>query len=214
MSIPRILIPENPVAIDLVFGQIQTAVAAEFTWLDHAFGKSQLLATKQNKKEYKYPAVHYKNNKYLDMLPSKEYGNTCWFIVDDPQDIEEYVPRKQLKLKANFSIVFWFNLNEIYPDSIYRDLELIKSQLYNFINNNIFYSNARVKLKNVSEGFSNIYKEYSTKEIEQQYLMQPYAALRFQGDMEIIGSCPGYVPDTPSGSLQFHIASNSQYIFH
>ena len=195
MSVPRILIPDNPVAIDKVFSEIQVALANEYSWLTHVFGKSQLLVSKRNKKEYKYPAVHYKDTKYLDMLPSKKYGNTCWFIVDDLEDILDYVPRKQSKLKSNFSIVFWVNLNEIYSGSSYRELETLKAELYNFLNHKIFYQGARVKFDKVAENFTNIYKEYSTKEIDQQYLMQPYVALRFQGNVEIVGDCTNQISE-------------------
>lgn len=188
MTLPRVLIPENPVGIDRFCGVVQEKLGSIYPWLNHLFGKSQILVNKKNK-EYKYPAIHYKNGTYLDMLPDKCYGNFCFFIIDDPQKVIDFIPHQLSKIETDFSIVFWMNLKSIYPLSQYRELEQVKIDILRTLNTKMKFQQGRLAITSIAERFDKVYSEYSIREVNQQVLMHPYAALRFNGTMTINEVC-------------------------
>ena len=194
-KIPRILIPTDPVGIDRACGTIQTKLGERFEWLNHVFGKSQLLVKQKGSSkfrygtDYQYPAVHFKDRTYLDMLPDQKYGNFSFFIIEDPQEIEDFIPHHLAKIHVRYSIVFWFNLETIQTSKKTRELEKVKMDILRVLNTEMRFQNARLTVESIAERAASIYKEYSIKEVDQQFLMQPYAALRFSGKMTINELC-------------------------
>ena len=185
MSLPQVLKPQDPVLFDLVIGEMQDILAAELAWLNHAFGKSQKLVKTQDKKTYAYPGifVHGDKHKYIDVLPTKEYGNFCFFIVSDQQEID-FNKNRFNSLKAEISAVFWFDLSTV-STSTDRRIEAVKEEILEVLTRKLFLKSGRFTFTQIVEDAKNIYKEYSIEEINTQFLMQPYCGLRFKGELLI-----------------------------
>ena len=53
----------------------------------------------------------------------------------------------------------------------------------------LFLTFGRLSVTEIMEDAKNIYKEYSLKEVESRYFMQPYAGFRFEGNLLFNESC-------------------------
>lgn len=181
MNIPKIPVPENPVLLDKVIVPIQELLADKLDWLDYSFGRSQRLVTTNQKTNFFYPAVHIGKGTYISTMPDQHLGNFSFFVIEDPQIFNKSLGTITVK----FALVFWFNLDKIFPQSNDRNTEAIKDQILNTLTSK-FQKPGRITLTKVMEQAENIYKGFSLKEVETQYLMQPFAGLRFEGELIVI----------------------------
>lgn len=180
IKIPAVPKPENPAFMDIVVVQIQDILKANIPWLDHSFGRSQKLIDKDTKKSY--PAVHIGYEKYINVFPDQELGNFSFMIFNDPQTIDSSM-KPYIKVNQKFSIVFWFDLDKIFVDQKDRSLEEIKLQILTVLNTKMLLNKGSIKMSEIKKDANNIYKEYDVKEVESQFLMHPFAGLRFDGVM-------------------------------
>lgn len=178
MKYPKTPKPNNPVGIDQVITHIQDELINKIGWLDYAFGRVQRLVTVRDKKEYYYPGVYIGRDEYLNVLPGQGLGNRAFFSVDDPATIDKYMSYSYNTIKSPVSIIFWYDLSSIYRNTKERNTEEIKHQIMRVLTNMVMPDGARIELTKIYEQAENIYKGYSLKEIDTQYLMQPYAGLR------------------------------------
>lgn len=173
--------PENPAFMDVVVVQIQDILKANIPWLDHSFGRSQKLIDKDTKKVY--PAVHIGYEKYINVFPDQELGNFSFLIFEDPQTIDSTL-KPYIKVSQKFSIVFWFDLSKIFVNQKDRSLEAIKLQILTVLNAKMLLNKGSIKMSEIKKDAKNIYKEYSVNELDSQFLMHPFAGLRFDGVMD------------------------------
>lgn len=186
---PTIPQPANPALLDKAFAAINTKMLVKLDWLTNAFGKAQKLTRLNDKKrEVKYPAVYTGTGKeYASMLPHEGYGNFSFWDVQKDYEIE-WVDNQQQIIEVDFGLVFWMNLNTVLEASELRNLESIKEEVIAFFTA-MRVPSTRIQLTGVTEQQDKIYQGYSTKEVESQYLMHPYAGLRFNGTIRYERLC-------------------------
>jgi len=189
MNIPAVPKPDVPAFIDKVVVQIQTVLKAKLPWLNYSFGRAQKMVTLKNNQNYFYPGVHIGRGTYINVFPDQELGNYSFLIVEDPQSVD-FRPNTQNNVRVKYSIIFWFNLNKIFPGVQDRNTEALKEQIVGVITRELRLHTGRIDLRQIFEQPENIYKGYSLKEIDSQYMMQPYGGMRFEGEMLFMeGGC-------------------------
>ena len=181
-NLPRSPKPENPVMIDRILAYIQDELINRIGWLNYAFGRAQRLVTQREHKAYYYPGVYIGANEYLNVLPGQGLGNRTFFVVDDPHTIEFY-PRQYNVIRSPISLVCWYSLLDIYPDSKERNTEDVKRQILRVLTDITMPVASRLDLAKIYEQAENIFRGYSLQEIDTQYLMQPYAGIRIDGTL-------------------------------
>lgn len=180
--------PENPVMIDRVLACIQDALINNVWWLDHAFGRAQRLVTKKDGRDYYYPAVYIGKEDYLNVLPEQVLGNRTYFTIDDPQQVE-FNPRRYNAIRSPFSLVLWYDLRSIFKTSKERNTEEIKSQIMRVLSGVVLPSGSRIEITRIYEQAENIFKGFSLKEVDTQFLMYPFAGLRIEGTLTYREDC-------------------------
>lgn len=189
MNIAKVPKAKNPVLIDSVIAEIQDQLKANLEWLDYSFGRSQKLVTLKEKQNYFYPGVHIGSGTYLNVLPDQQLGNYSFFVLDDPQRVQ-FAPNTANNIKVNFSMIFWFNLNKVYPGLKDRNTEAIKAEILAFVTRKMFLKTGRITIEKIYENPENVYKGFSLKEVDSQYMMQPYGGIRFEGQLIFMeGGC-------------------------
>lgn len=183
MSLQQVIKPQDPVLFDLVIGEMQDILASELSWLTHAFGKSQKLVKHREKNQYVYPGIHVGKNQYIDMFPTTEYGNYCFFSLEEPQTVE-FNKNRFNTLKATACLIFWMDLSKI-SNSQDRRLENVKQEILTVLTRKMFIKSGRFTFNRIYEEAKEIYNGYSIQEIENQFLMQPYCGLKFTGELII-----------------------------
>ena len=196
MSIVNAPIIPNSVMVDRVIGEIQTGLAANLPWLDAAFGRAQRLVKNINGKRWITPNVYCGGldgkgpNDYLEVSPDSQIGNFSFFVMDDPETLAWY-HGQQAEIKAPFALIFWFDLRRVYDSDTNRNTEYLKAQILRILNGRGGWhlGNGRITINKCYEQAQNIYRGFSIDEMDNQFLMHPYAGFRFEGILEFDEIC-------------------------
>lgn len=179
---------ENPKLLDRTIGDMQDGFVENLPWLNKAFGKAQRLVKIINEKKYFSPNV-YVEGKYIGVSPDSKIGNFCFFYVDDPQQIDVENYGTSGTIEANVSIIFWFDLRTIFNDANNRNTEEVKEQILKLLNGGMQINSGRFTVNTIYENAENIYKGFTLDEVDNQFLMHPYAGFKFQGKMKVFENC-------------------------
>lgn len=196
----------NAVMLDRVMAEIQDGLVQELPWLDVAFGRSQKLTKVIENKRYVIPNVYcggwngHGYNDYIEVTPDSKIGNYSFFDIEDPQTLVGEVWGRDLK--APFSLIFWFDLRTIYHQNDNRNIEKVKADILKVLNGRTSWHLpiGRITINKIYEKAENVYRGYTlyTRELNKglsipeennQYMMHPYCALRFEGTMEVPELC-------------------------
>ena len=195
MNIPSVPVPDHPYMADKAIAEMQQQLKDKLCWLNYSFGICQKLVKEKNEREFYYPAVYVGQREYLDVFPQDDLGNFCFFQIDDRTDIT-WRHLRGTQLKVPISIIFWFDLSRIYPREDYRHTERIKGEILNALTS-IILSNGSVSFSRIHEKAEDVYSEYSIREVDTQFFMQPYGGMRFEGELIYNLDCSGYNPICP-----------------
>lgn len=158
---------DNPIA------EINQLLKAKLPWLQNAFGRANKLVKKLNDKDFFYPGVYNGNSEYLNVMPGEYNGNFSFFYITGYQKIETFRP--WTKIAGNVSLIFFVNLDTIFPDNDIRHTEELKDEIIRALKTN----KSKLELVEITENPEEVYKEFSFREIDYQYQMHPYFCIRF-----------------------------------
>lgn len=186
---------QNPVMLDRIIGEIQTGLVENIPWLDVAFGRSQRLTKMMNGKRIITPNVYcggwngHGPNDYLEVSPDSKIGNFAFFEIEDPQTIDAGPWAREIK--APFGLIVWFDLTRVYNVADNRNTEKLKADILRLLNGRAGWhlSDGRIAINKIYERCENIYRGYTLTEIDNQFLMHPFAGFRFDGLLEFAELC-------------------------
>jgi hypothetical protein len=188
MSLEAVPKPENPEFLDIIIVQIQDTLKEKLSWLNYSFGRCQKMAKTVDNKQHFFPAVHIGFGEYRSVFPDESLGNFSFVSISDPQEIK-FVPKTFNDATFTYSLVFWLNLNKIFAGEKDRNAEAIKAQILSILTRQTYLTSGRITVDRIYEEAENIYKGYSIKEIETQFLTQPFVGFRFEGKMTLVEKC-------------------------
>ena len=187
------IIPVGPVMLDKIIGEIQTGLVENLSWLDAAFGRCQRITKMVQGKRIVVPNVYsggkFGPNDYLEISPDSKIGNFSFFEIEDPQTID--AGPWDRNVKAPFALIVWFDLTRVYGVADNRNTEYLKAQILRVLAGRAGWhlSHGRIVLNRIYERAENIYRGYTLSEIDNQYLMHPFAGFRFEGTLEFEELC-------------------------
>ena len=195
MSTVNAPVIQNPVMLDKIIGEIQTGLAENITWLDAVFGRAQRLAKMVNGKRILTPNVYcggwngHGPNDYIEVSPDSKIGNFSFFEIEDPQTINAGPWAREIK--APFGLIVWFDLTRVYETADNRNTEKLKAEILHVLNGRAGWhlTGGRIVINKIYERAENIYRGYTLSEIDNQFLMHPYAGFRFDGLLEFEELC-------------------------
>lgn len=193
------IIPD-PVMLDAVIGHIQQGLVENISWLDAAFGRAQRLVKMQGGKRIVTPNVYcggwngHGPNDYIEVSPDSKIGNFAFFEIDDPQTIDAGPWAREVK--APFGLIVWFDLTRVYDTDLNRNTEKLKAEILHVLNGRTGWHlpSGRITINRIYERAENIYRGYTLSEIDNQYLMHPFAGFRFDGVLMYDELCIEPVP--------------------
>lgn len=187
------IIPVAPVMLDKIIGEIQTGLVENLSWLDAAFGRCQRITKMVQGKRIVVPNVYsggkFGPNDYLEVSPDSKIGNFSFFEIEDPQTIDAGMWDRNIR--APFALIVWFDLTRVYNEADNRNTEYLKAQILRVLNGRAGWhlTHGRIVLNRIYERAENIYRGYTLSEIDNQYLMHPFAGFRFEGTLEFEELC-------------------------
>lgn len=195
MGTNNVPIIPNAVMLDRVLAGIQERLAEGLPWLDAAFGRAQRLTKQMNGRRIVTPNVYcggwngHGPNDYIEVSPDAHIGNFSFFVVDDPQTID--VGPWDRTITTPFALVVWFDLRRVYGEENNRNTEYIKAQILRLLGGRGggILPHGRLTVARIYEQNENIYRGFSLSEIDNQYLMHPFAGMRFEGELQYDELC-------------------------
>ena len=188
MAIARIYKkPTRAYLFDRVIQSMQDALGS-ISWLDHIFGSSERLVKMKDGMRYYTPNVYYGKENYIQLLPDNtELGNYCFFVLEEPQTVS--VPMGiQNRLRAPFSLVVWVDMRQVGATYDDRNTEQLKEEVLKTIRRG-WIKQGSVTIEKIYEKAENVFQGYSLDEVDNQYLMAPYAGFRLMGELQIDEEC-------------------------
>ena len=186
---------QNPIMLDRVIGNIQNGLVDNIPWLDAAFGRSQRLTKMMNGKRIVTPNVYcggwrgHGPDDYIEVSPDSKIGNFSFFEIEDPQTIDATTWIRQIT--APFGLIVWFDLKRVYNQYDNRNTEFLKAQILRVLHGRGGWHlpDGRMVINRIYERAENIYRGYTLSEIDNQFLMHPFAGFRFDGILEFDELC-------------------------
>lgn len=181
--IERTPIRQNPALLDVAIQEIQVALADNLQWLDHVFGRAERLAKVINGKKYYTPNIYVGGNEYRLVTPDDRVGSYAFFTVDEPQEME-WQRGNNTKITAPFSVIVWVDMRKVSPDDT-RNTEAVKRQVLQVLNGGFLMRHGHYTVTRIWERAENVFTGFTMDEVDNQFLMQPFAGFRFQGVLTI-----------------------------
>lgn len=186
-KIERIPIRENPKLFDITISELQKGLADNLQWLDHSFGKAERLVKTINGKRYYSPNIYIGKNEYELIAPDSNFGNYSFFVLEEPQNVDWYAG-DTTEIESPFSLIVWVDMRTI-DDIDERNTEAVKQQVLRALNGGILIRTGTVRINKIYERAENVFNGFTLDEIDNQFLMHPYAGFRFSGKIKINDEC-------------------------
>jgi len=176
----------DPTLADAVIAKIQEGLKSSLSWLDFAFGRAERIVKKTNGRNLYLPAIYSgdtsRPNEYLELSPDALIGNFSFFWMLDPQ---KFVPVSRVSgvYKDPFALIFWFDLRKVYNSSSNRNVFALEDQVMKALSGEILIPNGAIHVEKIYHLAENIYREFSLDEVDNQFLMHPYAGFRLEGEL-------------------------------
>lgn len=186
--------PTELVEIDLHVHDLMQTLDLNLDWVTHAYGRAyRNVKLKDNKVVY-MPEVYrgkYNNQpSYASVNPDND-KSAMFFIVVGPEILPEFERGEKTHLaRHDVGIVFWCNLEKINTNLLNTEIftqQLIKD-VRTVFDKKMFKKGYQIKPSRVTREFSQVYREFSLKEIE-NYNMVPYQCFRFDCVLEYYTDC-------------------------
>ena len=157
------------------------------SWLNHIFGRSERLVQEQDGRKVYTPNVYRGKNEYISLLPDNTtLGNYCFFVLDEPQTIGAPMGI-QNRLRAPFSLIVWVDMRKVENNDA-RNTEYVKEEILKTIRR-AWVKHGAVEIGKVYQLAENVFQGYSLDEVDNQFLMQPFAGLRITGELIVDEEC-------------------------
>lgn len=188
MAIARIYKkPTRAYLFDRVIQSLQDALGS-ISWLNHIFGRSERLVKMKDGMRYYTPNVYYGKENYIQLLPDNtELGNYCFFVLEEPQTVSVQMGI-QNRVRAPFSLIVWVDMRQVGATYDDRNTEQLKEEVLKTIRRGWIKQGA-VTIEKIYEKAENVFQGYSLDEVDNQYLMAPYAGFRLTGELQIDEEC-------------------------
>lgn len=184
--------PQNPTFTDSALIEINEFLLEKISWLNSAFGKAEKLIRKNEKQLIYYPGVFAGNNEtmkndYQNVLPNDQIGNFSFWTFEDPSKVNSYTGGLH-SIEINGSLIFWFDLRNIFPTDPGRNIEQVKQTILETLVSGMF-KKSRFTVDEITERAENVYKGFTISEINSQFAMHPFGCLKFSGKLIVKPFC-------------------------
>jgi hypothetical protein len=120
-------------------------------------------------------------------VPSADLGNYTFFVLMDSArydvDTEVYV--------QPYALIVWYDMRRCFTTNgaNRRDTENLKKDIIDTLTVSTAVKNGNITVNRVIENPKSVYKEFTFDTQQNQALVQPYGAIRFEGEFIMMKLC-------------------------
>ena len=168
----------NPEMADAIIAEVQQGLKENIPWLDVAFGRAERIVKQIEGRTLYLPAIYTGDglnpNEYIELSPDSQIGNFSFFWMLDPQRLS-WMPKIPGVVKAPFALIFWFDLRRVYKVKDNRNIMSLEAEVLRVLNGKFKITSGSLSINRIYHLAENIYREFTLTEIDNQFLMHPYA---------------------------------------
>lgn len=190
MAAKNLPIHTTPYLFDKVIEELAQDMKDNLAWLDASYGRAERLVKTIDGKRIYTPNVYKGGDQYELLLPDDRLGCFSFFVLHEPQEVLNRM-QMEVRLKAPFSLIVWVDMRRVertmqMPDE--RNSEYIKEQVLSVISR-ARLSKGSVAVTKIYERAEHVFEGFSLDEVQNQFLMSPFAGFRFYGEMIVTNDC-------------------------
>lgn len=175
---------------DKVINDLRPKLTSGLKWLDVAYGRAERLVKTIDGRRIYTPNAYVGNGQYDLLLPDDRRGNYSFFVLQEPQELVTRM-QTEIRIKAPFSLIVWCDLRRVervmnLADQ--RNTEYIKEQVLGVLAT-AFPQHGSITVAKIYERAENVFDGYTMDEVQNQFLMSPFAGFRFYGEMIVTNDC-------------------------
>lgn len=180
----------NNYLFDKVINELATALKAGLPWLDKSYGRAERLVKEIDGRRIYTPNIYLGNDQYDVILPDDRRGCYSFFVLHEPQELMNRM-QTEIRVRAPFSLIVWVDLRKVekvmrLPDK--RNTEQVKEQVLGVIGT-AFPKHGAVSVTKIYERAENVFDGFTMDEVQNQFLMSPFAGFRFTGELIVTNDC-------------------------
>lgn len=188
MELERVIKRGTPHLFDKPIGHLQDALADNIQWLEHIFGRCERLIKVINGRRYFTPNWYMGNDEYLLLTPDQDFGCYAFFVVDEPERVQ-WAAGLRSTLSAPFSLIVWADMRLADYGGDTRDTEGAKQEILQTLNGRAWVRDGSFVITRIYEHAENVFRGFTLDEVDNQFLMSPFAGWRFEGELTIKNDC-------------------------
>ena len=175
----------NPVLADVAIEAAKTALKT-LSWVDQAFGRAWPIAMDRGNTKLTEPCIYTKGNSYETVVPSADLGNYTFFVLMDSARYEEELD----VYRQPYALIVWYDMRRCFTENgaNRRDTENLKKDILDTLRD-CPVANGSIAVTRVIEQPKAVYKEFTFDTQQNQALVQPYGAIRFEGEFIMMKLC-------------------------
>lgn len=175
---------------DKVIAEINEQLAAQLPWLQHTYGRCERLVKTIDGRRYYTPNVYKGDNQYESLLPDDRLGCYSFFVMNEPETIRQKV-QIEVRVECPFSLVVWVDMRQVerimnLADE--RNTEYVKEQLLSVLEMPLTRKGSYT-LDKIYQRAENVFQGFTLDEVDNQFLMSPFAGFRITGTMIVTNDC-------------------------
>jgi hypothetical protein len=191
----------NPVGLDAVVQSIQIELMQRLGWLDICFGAAETAGKKVNGRDVVYPQVWQgKDKDLLNVLANDTLNSYAFFVVQDPESIEDYEQNISNFYSAETDLIFWFDLESLNVADLYEHnyRENLATEIQSVLSNITLPYNASLEINQIYRKPQEIFTGFDIEWIDNHRLQYPNVGLRINLNLTYLNDDCGLgaaVPD-------------------
>lgn len=175
---------------DKVITELAEDLKTKLPWLAYSYGRAERLVKIIEGKRIYTPNIYLGDDQYDVILPDDRRGCYSFFVLSEPQDVLNRM-QTEVRIKSPFSLIVWVDMRIVektmnMPDE--RNTEYIKEQVLSAISTARLHKGS-VSVSRIYQRAENVWDGFTMDEIQNQYMMSPFAGFRFTGEMIVTNDC-------------------------
>lgn len=175
---------------DKVIEELRQTLANRLAWLDVSYGRAERLIKSVDGRRYYTPNVYKGADQYEVMLPDDRKGCYSFVVLSEPQEVINQM-QMEVRVKSPFSLIVWVDMRRVEKKmqlADQRNTEYIKEQVLGVIET-AFLKKGSVRVTKIYQRAENVFQGFTLDEVDNQFLMSPFAGFRFEGEMIVTNDC-------------------------
>ena len=174
----------NPVLADVAIEAAKKKLLA-LSWVDQSFGRAWPLPMERGQKKVTEPCIYTKGNSYETLVPSADLGNYTFFVLMDAARYDD----DNSRLTQPFALIVWYDMRRCFDNGAdRRDTENLKADIIDTLKETPVH-NGSITVTRIFEMPKSVYKEFTFDVEQNQALVQPYGAMRIEGEINMLVGC-------------------------